>query len=251
MKIQGKDIAFTYTGESSPLFSGLDFTIRGPGFISIFGLSGSGKSTLARIISGELRADTGTVRITGAGRVLYSHNSERLPGWCSLQSHLASVTPDSSRHLLKKLAAELAVEDLLQGRFAELSMGQKNRVNMLRYLLQDFNILIADEVLANVDEPARNHILGVIKTTFPQKTFIYISHNALEVARFSGTVLVLGNTDGNSYITEVAGLDLMSESAGAQESLRRTTLKLLEIASVHGTPTTASEGDSPTGNRSC
>ena len=241
MEIQGKDIAFTYAGESSPLFSGLDFTIRGPGFISIFGLSGSGKSTLARIISGELRADTGTVRITGASRVLYSHNSERLPGWCSLQSHLASVTPDSSRHLLKKLAAELAVEDLLQGRFAELSMGQKNRVNMLRYLLQDFDILIADEVLANVDVPTRNHILSVIKSTFPQKTFIYISHNALEVARFSKSVLVLRNVDSYSDITEIAGLDLMSAKVEPQEPLRKSALRLLELASAHGPATMTSE----------
>ncbi len=233
MEIQGRNIGFTYDGESSPVFSGLDFTIRGPGFVSLFGLSGSGKSTLARIIGSELEASEGTVRITGASRILYSHNNERLPGWCSLENHLASVTPNGRARLLKRLSVEFGVENLLHGRFAGLSMGQKNRVNMLRYLVQDFDILIADEVLANVDEPTRNHILRIIKSTFPDRTFIYISHNAPEVAKFSRTVLVLGSAGNRSEITEISGLDLISDDSGARESLRKTALRLLELASVH------------------
>ena len=44
-------------------------------------------------------------------------------------------------------------------RFAQLSMGQCNRVNLVRYLLQTFGILIMDESLANVDEPTRQTII--------------------------------------------------------------------------------------------
>ena len=54
----------------------------------------------------------------------------------------------------------------------------------VRYLLQDFDVLIMDESLANVDELTREKIILKIKALFPERCFLYISHNVAEVARF-------------------------------------------------------------------
>ena len=79
----------------------------------------------------------------------------------------------------------------LGSRFSQLSLGQKNRINLIRYLLQDFQMLIMDESLANVDERTREKIILNIKALFPDKFFIYISHNIIEVAKFCQDILVL------------------------------------------------------------
>jgi ABC-type Mn2+/Zn2+ transport system ATPase subunit len=79
-------------------------------------------------------------------------------------------------------------------RYSQLSMGQCNRVNLLRYLLQDFSLLIMDESLANVDEPTRQAILYKIKSTFPETGFLYISHNVVEVSKFCDQIVVVRGT---------------------------------------------------------
>ena len=64
-------------------------------------------------------------------------------------------------------------------------------MNLIRYLLQEFDLLILDESLANVDEALRETIILSIKALFPGKMFLYISHNLMEVAKFCRDILVL------------------------------------------------------------
>ncbi len=65
-------------------------------------------------------------------------------------------------------------------------------MNLIRYLLQDFDLLILDESLANVDEKLRGTIILYIKERFADKMFLYISHNLMEVAKYCNQILVLG-----------------------------------------------------------
>ncbi len=79
---------------------------------------------------------------------------------------------------------------LTGSRFSQLSLGQQNRINLIRYLLQDFDLLIMDESLANVDELTREKIILTIKATFPDRYFLYISHNVVEVSKFCREIVV-------------------------------------------------------------
>ncbi len=234
MRLTCENLYYRYPGTDMPVFKGLSFGIDRPGFISLFGFSGIGKSTLARIISGEILPDKGKVAVEATGQVLYSHNAERFPGWESTGRHLERVCEHDKRDLLSHLIDEYAVAPYLHSRYSGLSMGQKNRVNLIRYLIQDFGVLIADEVLANVDEPTRNHILGGIKELLANRIFLYISHNALEVARFSKMVLVLPQNPerGHTVIRILTGLD---EGAGQrtyeEKALQDRVYRLLRAAS--------------------
>ncbi len=230
MVIKGEDITYRYPEEPDTLFASLDFEIKGPGFISLFGLSGTGKSTLARLISGELSPISGSIKMDGQTGVLYAWNAERLPGWCSVGEHIRQVTPSGRADVSRHLANALDVEPLFESRFRELSMGQKNRVNLLRYLLQDFDLLIADEVLANVDEPSRNRILGAIKSTFPQRTFLYISHNATEVVRFSKEIVILPVSTPHRRVATLKGLDITGRAEPDPSELQQRVLELLQKA---------------------
>ncbi len=232
MLIKGQNLTYRYPGEPVPLFDSLDFEVRGPGFISLFGLSGTGKSTLARLLCREIAPETGSISISAAPVTLYAWNTERFPGWCSVGQHIREVTPEHNLLSLDTMSEALNVAALLESRFRELSMGQKNRVNLLRYLLQDFDILIADEALANVDEPSRNRILGFIKKSFPDKTFIYISHNATEVARFSKDILILSVNRPHTNLKTISGLNMPDASEPNPEKLKGTVLKLLEAATA-------------------
>ena len=72
-------------------------------------------------------------------------------------------------------------------RFNQLSLGQKNRINLIRYLVQDFQMLIMDESLANVDELTREQIILKIKLMFPDRLFLYIPITSWKWPNFAGT----------------------------------------------------------------
>ncbi len=236
MELYCRDLYFTYPGQSAPIFQGLTWTMEGPGFLSFFGFSGVGKSTLARLLSGDATPDRGTIGLRGGVTTLYAHNAERLPGWGKVGDHLRDVTPRGKEELLSTLIETCRIDRCLDKGFNGLSMGQKNRVNITRYLVQEFDLLVLDEVLANVDEPTRNHILVQAKRLFPAKTFVYISHNVLEVARFSKEVLILPQAlEGViSQAGMLPGLDHHQVDEGDPELLQQAVFRILRVAGSGG-----------------
>ncbi len=225
-------LSYTYPNSDQPIFQDLNWDLEGPGFFSLFGFSGVGKSTLAKIASGDITGYTGHRTTSDSATLLYSHNNERIPGWQTVSEHIAQVTPPQKARLCREIAERFSITANMDRRFARLSMGQKNRVNVLRYILQDFDLLIGDEILANVDEPTRNLILFEIKKLFPDKTFLYISHNALEVVKFSKIIFVLPQTP-DGIVTKVLTMPGLDEHAGGEtdpRNVERMVFSLLKMA---------------------
>jgi ABC-type nitrate/sulfonate/bicarbonate transport system ATPase subunit len=230
MQIALQDIAYRHQRTAPPLFDHLDASLDGPGFMALFGISGVGKTTLARLISGELALERGTIRLHGIGRVLYSYNTERLPGWASVGEHLARVTPAPERPRLEQLIDVFGLRACLTSRFSQLSLGQQNRANLTRYLLQAFDLLVMDESLANVDEATRGEIILTIKALFPERLFLYISHSVSEVSRFCKQILVLRGAQRTPQAVMVRGQDLRRAQSLERSEHERTMLEIVHAA---------------------
>uniref|UniRef100_A0A7C4RTW4 ATP-binding cassette domain-containing protein n=1 Tax=Desulfatirhabdium butyrativorans TaxID=340467 RepID=A0A7C4RTW4_9BACT len=226
--IRCRNLHYRYPEGDSPLFENLQFEIRSRGFHAIFGHSGTGKTTLARMIAGELNGFEGNLVIEGAKTVFYTHNMERLPGWADVGELLRTVTPTAARNDLDRLIETFGLQACLHSRFARLSLGQKNRVNLTRYLVQPFDILIMDESLANVDETTRSIILTEIKSIYPDRCFLYISHNMIEVSRYCREIVVIRSPQKQPQAVCLTGMDAMStDVVGPSTALEQV---LLEIA---------------------
>jgi ABC-type multidrug transport system ATPase subunit len=224
------NIAFTYPGAESRLFSDVSFRLTVPGFHAFFGPSGVGKTTLAKIICSEAAGFSGSVSTPGLTTLLYSYNLERLPGWSSVDRHLNRVIPPSMRSKKDELVEVFGLSDCIGSRFGRLSMGQQNRVNLIRYLLQNCDLLIMDESLANVDELTREKIILSIKETFAQRYFIYISHNVMEVARFCDDILVFGADNKRVHTSMVKGRNLKEGQSLSRAQLDETLLEIMNAA---------------------
>lgn len=224
-----ENIGFQYP-DGTTVFSGISYAMETPGFNAMFGPSGVGKTTLAKIISGDIREFSGAVRSDGIGRIAYTHNQERLPGWASVGKHLDRIIPEEHAAPLAELIEVFGLSRLLDHRFSQLSLGQKNRINLIRYLLQGFDVLILDESLANVDEQTRERILLRIKALFPQVYFIYISHNVVEVSTFCREILVLRGRQRTPQIRLIRGQDLMEGAVLDRAALDRTMLEIMNAA---------------------
>jgi ABC-type multidrug transport system ATPase subunit len=227
MLLEFKDINYKYPGSTNEVFKNLTCAVTAPGFHALFGPSGVGKTTLAKMMTGEIGGFSGEIAVRQIHHILYAYNLERLPGWTRVQEHLAATTPDSNKGKIDELVTAFGLEACMHSRFAQLSLGQQNRTNLARYLLQDFDLLIMDESLANVDEVTKEKIILKMKTMFPRRCFLYISHNVVEVAKFCQQILILRSLHKTPQTVSIRGLDYSNGRPPANKDLEHTMLEIV------------------------
>ena len=230
MLIEFKDISYKYPGAVNEVFKDLTCDISTPGFHALFGPSGVGKTTLAKMMIGGVNDFSGEISTSGIDHILYTYNLERLPGWSSVREHLQATTPDAGQNRIDELVKAFGLAECMQSRFARLSLGQQNRTNLARYLLQDFDLLIMDESLANVDEVTKEKIILTMKTIFPDRCFLYISHSVVEVAKFCRQILVLRGHHRSPQTVSLLGQDHTDGKALIKNDLEQTMLEIVNAA---------------------
>jgi ABC-type nitrate/sulfonate/bicarbonate transport system ATPase subunit len=144
--------------------------------------------------------------------------------------HFEEIAPAASRRRMDELIETFGIEAVVASRFHRLSLGQQNRANLVRYLLQEFDLLIMDESLANVDELTREKIILKVKTLFPERCFLYISHNVAEVAKFCRQVLVLRSQTKTPQVVSVQGRDHREGAESDSGLLERAMLEIVHAA---------------------
>jgi ABC-type multidrug transport system ATPase subunit len=230
MKLECRAVTYRYPNAEHAVLDRLSFEIGRPGFHALFGPSGVGKTSLAKILTGLLPDFSGEVSARGLDRRLFTYNFERLPDWSTVGRHLEKITPPGREALKDELMAAFGLGEIAGKRFSGLSLGQKNRVNLIRYLVQDFDLLVMDESLANVDEPMREKIILKIKDLFPRRCFLYISHNVSEVSKFCSRILVLRDAAKQPQVVSVPGRDASSAAPPETRDIEKTMLEVVNVS---------------------
>lgn len=207
--LTGKNIYKRY-GQVEVL-KGVNLEIQKGEVVSIVGPSGSGKSTLLHILGTLDVADMGEVRMnnevinTLAGNKLSNFRNKHIgfvfqfhhllpeftalenvciPGW--LAGRKKREAEDKAKELLKILG----LEDRLDNKPNQLSGGEQQRVAVARALINNPDIVFADEPTGNLDSANATELHELffdLRKQFNQ-TFLIVTHNE-ELARLSDRVL--------------------------------------------------------------
>ena len=86
------------------------------------------------------------------------------------------------------------LKEFLEVKDFEVSLAVDGEKGLEQFQNFEFDLLILDESLANVDEKLRQTIVLAIKDLFKDKMFLYISHNLMEVSKFCSQILVFGQS---------------------------------------------------------
>ncbi|MDX2270840.1 MAG: ABC transporter ATP-binding protein [Cyanobacteriota bacterium] len=188
-------------------------TLRAGQVLALLGENGAGKTTLMNILFGHYRADQGTIRVMGQPLVAGSpaaaiaagigmvHQRFALAENLSVLDNIVVGTQPLWRpwlqkrqalHKLQTLANSFGLAVDPQARVGDLTVGEQQRVEILKVLYRDARLLILDEPTA-VLTPQETHQLFTTlrRLTAEGLSIILISHKLQEVMQVSDRIVVL------------------------------------------------------------
>ncbi|HAC16096.1 MAG TPA: ABC transporter ATP-binding protein [Bacteroidetes bacterium] len=177
---------------------------------ALFGPSGIGKTTLLHIISGLLTPDSGELLVNGVnvaslteadrdqyrakniGYIFQSFNL--LDGFTALENvMLGMLFTGQGTDKSKAVAAltKVGLADRLHYMPSQLSVGQQQRVSVARAIVNDPEIILADEPTGNLDPATSNDILALLFEQSKDKTLIVVTHEEHVLNQFDHKVDML------------------------------------------------------------
>jgi lipoprotein-releasing system ATP-binding protein len=197
--------------DSLQVLKGVDITVSKGEIVSIVGSSGAGKSTLLHILGTLDNADSGTITLNNQqigllkGKKLAAFRNQHigfvfqfhhlLPEFTALENvsipgWVAGTRKKEIAERAITLLTRLGLEDRLHNKPQQLSGGEQQRVAVARALINQPDIVFADEPTGNLDSTnaAALHELFVQLQKEFQQTFLIVTHNE-ELAAMSDRVL--------------------------------------------------------------
>jgi ABC-2 type transport system ATP-binding protein len=165
--------------------------------VAIIGPNGAGKTTLLSILAGIQRADGGRVS-RPPGEVGWVPQQAAVYGKLTVAENLRLFArlekcPDVG-DVVERMLAQTGLDERRDDPVAELSGGNKQRVNIAIGLLAAPEVLLLDEPSASLDPRQRERLWEFIGALAAEgTTVIYSTHNVQEAERYAGQVIVLAD----------------------------------------------------------
>jgi putative ABC transport system ATP-binding protein len=194
---------------------GITMEVKEGEFVSIVGTSGSGKSTLLNLVGGLMKPSEGIVQVKGEDLTRMNENQlalfrRKYIGFVFQSFNLintltavenvelpllfANASPSERENRVNTLLTDLGLEDRLTHKPTELSGGQQQRVSIARAIINNPEIILADEPTGNLDSKTSNEIMEVLyKLNKKGQTFLVVTHD-MDVAHYGNRIVYL--TDG-------------------------------------------------------
>lgn len=198
--LQIKNISKTYkTGNLvQRALDDVSLNLRDNEFVAILGPSGSGKTTLLNIIGGLDRYDSGDLIINGISTKKYKDRD-----WDSYRNHtvgfvfqsynliphqtvlanvelaltISGISGKERRERAIKALEEVGLGDQLHKKPNQMSGGQMQRVSLARALVNNPDILLADEPTGALDSETSIQVMDLLKEVAKDRLVVMVTHN--------------------------------------------------------------------------
>ncbi len=195
-----KDVSFAYPG--AQVFSSLDLTVTGGQWTALLGPSGCGKSTLLRMISGSLREGcSGTIRFDGTGNdrglCAWMAQQDLLFPWLTvlenvlLGARLRGDVDGETRERALCLLGAVGLDGCGAKFPATLSGGMRQRVALLRTLMEKRPVILMDEPFSALDALTRLKLQNLAADLVEGATVLLVTHDPLEALRLGHRIVVM------------------------------------------------------------
>lgn len=197
-------------GETVAALKGIDLQFRRSEFVSILGPSGCGKTTLLNIIGGLDQYTSGDLIINGKstkdfkdrdwdsyrnhsiGFVFQSYNL--IPHQTVLQNvelalTLSGVSKAERRKRAKEALEKVGLGNQLKKKPSEMSGGQMQRVAIARAIVNNPDIILADEPTGALDTKTSLQVMEILKEISKDRLIIMVTHNPALAVQYSTRII--------------------------------------------------------------
>lgn len=206
--------------DSDYIFKEISLHLLENNIFGLLGPNGSGKTTLLKTISGLLAPSEGKIQYDNKFKLSYVAPNNRSFYWrltvrqnLNFFSALNELEESNLNKIINELSEVLDMANLFDKHFMELSEGQMQKVNLMRGMMTNPNIIILDEPLTFLDHSSEEKFIDYFKNFISKKsckTAIWCSHAADHIDNICSKVGILSkseffvhdlNTDNNGHYT--------------------------------------------------
>jgi general nucleoside transport system ATP-binding protein len=223
---------------------GINLTIKDNTIHAIVGENGAGKSTIMKILYGFYTADEGEILVDGQPQNIRNPQQAIKLGIGMVHQHFMLVPPmtvleniilgaettkaghidyDEAAANVQKLLDDFGFQLDLQAKVEDLSVGQQQRVEVVKALYRGARILILDEPTAVLTPPEVEEFFRILRGMREQgKTIIIITHKLSEVLSLSDNITVMrdGQVVGHLVTAETNAAEIARLMVGRDVLLR-------------------------------
>ena len=236
--VEMKDIVKTF-GQVQAVKNG-QFTLRKGEIHSLIGENGAGKSTMMKLLYGMYPINSGQITIKGEkmGEITPKMAIERGVGMVHqefmlvqeltvLENIVLGFEPkkglridfEKARQDVKKYIDEYNMEVQLDKRISQISVGEAQRVEIIKTLMRGADTIILDEPTAVLTPQEAERLFEILENLRASgKSIVFISHKLNEVMQISDRISVMrqGQYMGTVNKTETSPLDLTKRMIGRE-----------------------------------
>lgn len=209
--IEMKNITKTFPGIVAN--DNVDLTLRKGEVLALLGENGAGKSTLMSILFGLYAPDSGSIKVRGKEVDIKNPNDATDLGIGMVHqhfklvdtftvldniilgvedTHLGTLTKKQARKKIEELSQKYKFNIDIDAKIQDISVGMQQRVEILKMLYRDNDILIFDEPTAVLTPQEINELMKIMEKLVEEgKSIIFISHKLNEIKQISDRVTIL------------------------------------------------------------
>jgi len=222
----------------------VDLSVEQGEIHAIVGENGAGKTTLMNILYGLYRADAGTITVRGQpahitknadairlGIGMVHQSFKLVPSFTVAENitlgaerrNLIFVDRNAVRQSVQQISSRFGLKVDPDARVRDLPVGVQQRVEILKTLYRNADILILDEPTAVLTPQETRELFGVIRSLVAGgKTVIFITHKLREVMEISDRVTVMrdGKVVGTKHTKDTSAVEIARMMVGREVLLR-------------------------------
>lgn len=239
---------------------GVTFSVAAGEIHGLIGHNGAGKSTVINMLTGQLQPDSGSIALEGEPVRLRSRRAAQRQGISLVDQELSLVpalsitenmrlggvrvaqSPRLATEREQELLTSVGLYDVgLGDRVEELSLGQRQLVEIARALSQEPRVMILDEPTATLNATESQYVYDAVRRVAAQGcAVIFVSHRLGEVLALCSRVTVLRDarlirtTDCDETNVDDLMSDMLGEAPHRPDRSTQATTQAATMLSIRG-----------------